>query len=110
MSYTATDTKILRNTTCNATAITIAWRYLSTQNQICGKNIYYRITVSSHNDTKITTSNYTNCTITDLISGTTYILTVAATDGDIVGNQDTIIVTTKEQQDSPIEGVFQQGH
>jgi len=79
---------------------------LSTQNEICGKNIYYRITVSSHNHTKITTSNYTNYTITDLISDTTYILTVAATDGDIVGNQDTIVVTTKEQQDGQLEGVF----
>ncbi|XP_065891972.1 uncharacterized protein [Dysidea avara] len=97
----------LRNTTYNTTFINIAWRYLSDHTQICGKNIYYLINISSYNDTKLVTNNYTTaiqkCTIPNLMSGTAYTITVAATNGEIVGIPNTIVVTTREQQDSPIE-------
>ena len=99
----------LRNTTYNTTFINIAWRYLSDHTQICGKNIYYLINISSYNDTKLVTNNYTTaiqkCTIPNLMSGTAYTITVAATNGEIVGIPNTIVVTTREQQDSPIEGM-----
>jgi len=94
----------LRNTAYNTTAIIITWRYPSTQNQLCGKNISYLITVSYRNHTKIITSRYTNCTITDLVSDTRYTVTVVATNGDIVGYQSWIAFMTNEQQNGPIEG------
>ena len=83
---------------------------MSDQTQICGKNISYLINVSSYNDTKPVTNNYTTpiqkCTIPNLISDTEYNITVTATNGDMVGIPSTIVVTTREQQDSPIEGMF----
>ena len=103
------DITDLRNTTYNETFISIAWKYLSVQNQTCEKSISYLVNISFYNNTtpstNTSTSSSQNHILPNLISGTAYSVTVTATDGDKIGMSDTVVIATRKQ-DIPIKGTW----
>ena len=103
------DITDLRNTTYNETFISIAWKYLSVQNQTCEKSISYLVNISFYNNTTPSTNTSTsfsqNHILPNLISGTAYTVTVTATDGDKIGMSVTVVVATRKQ-DIPIKGTW----